>query len=518
VTTPPNFTAEEHHALNYTLRPYQQDIIADTREAIRHGAKRIIMSMPTGAGKTVLASSIIESATANGNRSIFLAHRQELIAQCSKKLCDIGLTDHGIIMRDHWRGTTYKNAPVQVASVQSLARRLRKTNMAFDIEIVDECHHATANSYKNIHNAIPESTPRIGITATPWAANGKPLASAFDMIIEGPETQWLIDNGYLCQFDLWSTPVDLSKIKTKASDFDMESAAKELSTVELNGNIADHWLKHAAGRPTLFFCCNVQHSYDLCEQWQKQTGYKGVVVTGNTPKDTRDAIPTALESGEIHGVFNCEVYTEGTDIPCISCVVLARPTKSWTLSRQIPGRGLRVHDSKENCIILDHAGWYDHFGLITDKVDYSLERGIIKKKSGGAFPERCCPACRQAIKGWPTLCPYCHTELPRTKRDEIQRQIEENASIELQQITEKTSRNARHDYFHRMVDQAYLRNSSPQWALNMFNKKYHYWPNAEMRKSAPYKMVFDDGKLVWESQRPKPQPANYDDVFRKWRA
>lgn len=497
-------------------REYQHDMISKAREAIADGYRRIILSLPTGGGKTVIASAIIDSATQRGHRSLFLAHRQELIDQASRKLTHIGLDAHGVIMGDHWRQYKYSNAPVQVASVQTLARRIHKTNMAFDLEIVDECHHATAGSYRKIHDAIPDTTPRIGITATPWAANGKPLSDAFDLIIEGPTTTDLIDMGYLCPYEFWSTPVDLSRIGKRGSDYDMESAAQELSTLQLNGAISEHWLKHARNRPTLFYCCNVQHCHDLCARWEQITGCKGVVITGETPKPQRDAIPAAMESGEIVGVFSCEVYTEGTDIPCISCIVLARPTKSYTLFRQMPGRGLRVHGSKENCVILDHAGWYANFQIMpSDPIPHSLEKGIIKAKKGKPKPKRC-RRCNNYYFGAPLECPCCHCELPRVVSDRAERLIEENSTIELQRIEASKKQNPREAYFHRMVDRAYLSNASPETAREAFRKKYNYYPNKEFLQTAPYKMVRHEGKLIWSTQVPKPKPTDYHDVFSRW--
>ena len=168
------------------LRYYQQRAIADTRAAIAAGSRTPILVLPTGGGKTIIFSAIAQSAAAKGNRVLILVHRRELIHQTSSKLAWVGL-DHGIIAA----GVRPTDAPVQVASVQTLARRLHRTNWQPGLIIIDEAHHATAGQWSRILEHWP-STYRLGVTATPCRLDGRGLGAAFDAMVLGPSVACLL--------------------------------------------------------------------------------------------------------------------------------------------------------------------------------------------------------------------------------------------------------------------------------------------------------------------------------------
>ena len=145
------------------LRPYQSAAIQKVREKLRAGAKRIVLIAPTGSGKTVMGADMIRTALLKSSRSLFLAHRKELIDQTHKKLAQFGVAA-GVIMANDKRHDPW--LPVQVASVQTLVNRLDK-KPDVQIIIVDECHHAMSDTYIKILDAYPNATI-IGLTATPW--------------------------------------------------------------------------------------------------------------------------------------------------------------------------------------------------------------------------------------------------------------------------------------------------------------------------------------------------------------
>lgn len=188
------------------LRPYQSDVLADVAQAIAAGAGRILLIAPTGAGKTIIASSIIEAAQYKGERVLVLAHTREIIKQTSEKLFDYGI-EHGIIQAGY---ATKPGEMVQVASVQTLwVRAMRNERMELPpagLLIVDEAHHTPANTYRKIIDAYPQAT-LIGLTATPCRGDGRGLGCIFDIIIECPQVAELILQKYLVRTRVFA-PVD----------------------------------------------------------------------------------------------------------------------------------------------------------------------------------------------------------------------------------------------------------------------------------------------------------------------
>src|SRR3984893_17573898 len=171
------------------LRPYQVEIIAAFERTVAAGQRRVIMVMPTGAGKTVVAAEIARKH----QRVLFLAHRREIVSQTCQKLFDVDL-DHGIIQAGFPPRLTEL---VQVASIQTLhSRAIRGSRIALpeaNLIIVDECHHATAETWRKIIAAYPDAT-LLGMTATPCRGDGRGLGGIFDALIESPQVQELIPN------------------------------------------------------------------------------------------------------------------------------------------------------------------------------------------------------------------------------------------------------------------------------------------------------------------------------------
>ena len=175
-----------------TLWPFQSELLDDVRANFKI-ARRVCMVSPTGSGKTVMFSSIVDSAMRRGRRCLILAHRAELIDQIDQALINLGVP-HGVIAP----GYPSTPEPVQVASIQSLVRRLDKHN-DFDLVIVDECHHATARTWRAVIDAMPKAKV-LGVTATPERADGAGLGDVFEVMVEGPKTAWLIENGSLVPY------------------------------------------------------------------------------------------------------------------------------------------------------------------------------------------------------------------------------------------------------------------------------------------------------------------------------
>jgi DNA repair protein RadD len=369
-------------------RQYQDDAVQNARKALGK-VQRALINAPTGAGKTVIASTIIKSAVKKGSCILFLAHRRELVNQCSAKLDDFGVVNHGVIMRGHFKARN-KHAPVQVASIQTLIRRELPPA---DLIVIDECHRAVAKSYLDVLSNYPKAKV-LGLTATPERTDGKGLDSLFEDIITVASTPWLIEQGFLVKPDVWVSPtgVDPSKIvKRKTGDYTQEEMARieqAMDTPTLCGDIVRHYRKHAEGRPAVVFAMGIQHSLHLTEAFQAE-GIATAHVDGETPVKVRDDTIRDWKAGKIQVVCNVGVFVEGFDFPELYCCILARPTKSVTIYLQAVGRVMRPAPGKTRCIVLDHAGCIDEHGAPHEERVWTLQ-GETKTRKKKEFFHRTC--------------------------------------------------------------------------------------------------------------------------------
>jgi superfamily II DNA or RNA helicase len=389
------------------LRPYQVEAIERVRECVRAGVRRIVIVLPTGGGKTLVASHIIASAVARGSRVVFLAHRRELVNQAYRKLIAQGLAEDqvGVLMASDPRRRPA--APVQVASVDTLRNRAKPPA---ELVFVDEAHRARAKSYKNIAAEYPKAV-HLGLTATPYRADGEGLADAYDDLVVVASTRQLIVEGYLVEPRVFTVPdsamPDLSGVRVKGGDYDEAALADVVDRQPLVGNIVEHWLKHASGLRTVVFAVSVAHSRHIVERFQ-QAGVAAEHLDGTTPLADRDAILGRLEAGTTQVVANCGVLCEGWDQPSAKCAVLARPTKSTGLYLQQAGRILRPWQGAR-AIILDHGGCALEHGLPQDDREFCLE-GTRKKRGKRdtvAQLSKVCPACIAVLPPATRVCPEC---------------------------------------------------------------------------------------------------------------
>src|SRR6516165_10259766 len=316
------------------LRPYQVDVVAQIEQAIAAGEKRILVVAPTGSGKTVVASAIINRFTERYRPVVVLAHRKEIIDQTSKKL-------HGSKIRHGIVKAGYSPRPmerVQVASVQTLwVRAMRSKAMTLppaDLLVVDECHHATARTWRKLIEAYPDAV-LIGLTATPCRGDGCGLGGIFTTMIECPQIPDLIEQGgWLVKSRVYA-PVkpNLCGVHVRHGDYVEAELAARMNDAKLIGDIVTHWFKYSERRKTVAFAVNVAHSLHLRDEFIK-SGVRAEHIDGGTPKPERDVSLARLASGEIELITNCQVLSEGWDMPEVGCCILARPTKKMGLFRQ----------------------------------------------------------------------------------------------------------------------------------------------------------------------------------------
>jgi superfamily II DNA or RNA helicase len=392
------------------LRPYQQQAINDLRAAFRNGAKAPLLVAPTGAGKTVIFSAIAAATAAKGRNGLILVHRRELVTQASRKLTDAGVA-HGIIAA----GMDGANASIQVASVQTLIRRLQKITTSPDLIIIDEAHHAAAGSWQAIINHWPDVL-LIGVTATPCRLDGKGLGNVFDTLIEGPSVQMLTSAGYLSPARIYAPPMvaDLSGVKRRAGDYAIDQAADAMIRPTVTGDAIKHYRTLAGGQQAIAFCCSVDHAVSVQDAFWN-AGIGSALLLGETVD--RDKIVGAFASGTIRILVTVDVVSEGFDIPAAGCAILLRPTQSLGLYLQQVGRVLRPASGKKHAIILDHVGNVTRHGFPDDIRQWTLEHGA--QRSGGGQPAasvRTCSECFAAFKPAP-ICPCCGAECGASPRE-----------------------------------------------------------------------------------------------------
>ena len=354
------------------LRNYQEQAIADLSQSLGKGNKRVILQAATGSGKTVMASSIVRRAVNKGNTVLFLAHRRELISQCSNKLSLFGI-NHGIIMAGQTNEAWHN---VQVASVDTLrARAISSKRMRLpkaDIVIIDECHRTLSNTYRKLIDEY-EGNVVLGLTATPCRGDGLGLGHVYEDMVCAPTIRHLTDEGHLVDAKYFAPSIpDLHGVKTIAGDYNKKHLAKKMDTPKLVGDIVTNWLSIAKDKTTVVFASSVQHSINLMESFEK-AGVKAGHIDGATPTEERDLTLKQLEDGEITVLCNCLVLTEGWDCPSAEVCVLARPTKSLGLYLQMVGRVLRPMEGKDKATIIDHSGAVYQHGFVDDEFEWDLD-------------------------------------------------------------------------------------------------------------------------------------------------
>lgn len=391
------------------LRPHQTAALQMLRQSfLGKGSRRTVVSMPTGAGKTVTAAKIIEGARDKGNRVIFTAPAVSLIDQTVESFEAEGIRNIGVMQSNHPR--TDPLAQVQIASVQTLARR-EIPNAA--LVIVDECH-IRAEVIEKLMDERPDVF-FVGLSATPWA---KGMGLRWQDLVIPVTISGLIEQGFLSRFTAYAPDVpDLSGVKVKAGEYAEAGLQDVMGDAKLIGSVVNTWMERGENRPTLCFGVNRAHAGELAAQFEAQ-GIATAYVDAHTDRIEREVINQRFRAGEVRVICSVRTMTTGVDLP-VSCIIDAAPTKSEMLHVQKIGRGLRVNPGTEDCIILDHAGNSLRLGLVTDIHHDTLDRAQRgekqeRKPAAEKLPKPCtkcetlhtgktCPACgheRKAVPGF----------------------------------------------------------------------------------------------------------------------
>ena len=364
-----------------TLRDYQQ-LAKEEIFSKWNLVDDILYQMPTGTGKTRLFTSIIRDINIWGLRHninyriLIIAHRSELIEQSSRSL-DKYRIKHGVLagtMKDK-RDLTQA---IQVASIQTIthpANQCLIDDLKFDFIIIDEAHHAVANSYQKLWDYCPDAK-KLGVTATPWRMNNSGFAQIFDAYIPSMSIKDFIQKGWLATYQYYSIPTSSELVKSIESirEFDIEGDYKNSALVEvcdtsrIRAQLYDSYEKNVLGKKGIIYSISREHSEHICLQYRSR-GVAIENIDSKTPAKVREKVIQAFRNGEIDIIVNVDIFSEGFDCPDIEFIQLARPTKSLVKYIQQVGRGLRKNGDKK-CIILDNVGMYSRFGLPDEERDW----------------------------------------------------------------------------------------------------------------------------------------------------
>jgi superfamily II DNA or RNA helicase len=399
------------------LRPRQKTFVERSLAALASRGNTLGVA-PTGAGKTVMLSAVTGELICDGAKACVLAHRDELTAQNRAKFQRVvpGVATSVIDATEKsWDGQ------VSFAMVPTLARASNLADMPrLDLLVIDEAHHAVADSYRRIIDRVREANPdaRIfGVTATPNRGDRKGLREVFDNVSDQVRLGELIASGHLVPPRTFVIDVgvqdELRSVRKSMSDFDMSEVADIMDRAPVTEEVIRHWKEKAGDRQTVVFCSTVAHAEHVTDAF-RAAGVSAALIHGDLAAETRKAILADYAEGSICVIVNVAVLTEGWDHPPTSCVVLLRPSSYKSTMIQMVGRGLRTVDPgehpgivKTDCIVLDFGTSSLIHGTLEQDVD------LEGRTEGGDAPTKTCPCCEADIPLASTECPLCGEAFPR---------------------------------------------------------------------------------------------------------
>ncbi|MCA3357139.1 MAG: DEAD/DEAH box helicase [Roseomonas sp.] len=394
------------------LRPRQKLFVARSLAALdKHG--NTLGIAPTGGGKTVMLSATVgEHLAGRGSKAAVLAHRDELTLQNHAKFCRVnpGVSTSVVdANQKSWAGQ------VTFAMVPTLTRPANLESMPrLDLLVIDEAHHAIAQSYRRIIDRARDQNPdcRIyGVTATPNRGDKIGLREMFSNVADQIRLGELIASGHLVPPRTFVIDVgvqdELRNVRRSGDDFDMNEVARVMDTVPVTDAVVKHWKEKAGDRQTVAFCSTIAHAENVAAAFNA-ADVPTVMVTGDMGEAERRAVLAAYASGEARVIVNVAVLTEGWDHPPTSCVVLLRPSSYKATMIQMVGRGLRTVDPvehpgiiKRDCIVLDFGTSSQIHGCLEQDVDLDRQPGT------GEAPTKTCPSCEAEIPIAVMECPIC---------------------------------------------------------------------------------------------------------------
>ena len=371
--------------VSMNLRDYQIDICSRVREAFEKH-RSVMMQMPTGTGKTVVLAEMVKRLRMKdeGLSILIVAHRIELIEQMGEHLKRYDI-DYGFIARGK-KAKEMKS--VMVASIQTISSQLNAltSNLYPSFIIIDEAHHAVAKTYRQLWDAWPEAR-FLGLTATPYRLSGEGFTDLFDVLVDSWTVKRFIAEGWLSAYDYYSIRpesdeqklIDNLKKRGADGDFQMKELHETLDVVPCIERLFESFERFVCDMKGIVYAIDIDHAEHIAEYYREQ-GVVAYAISSKTPKDERKAIVERFKSstGGIQVLVSVDLFSEGFDCPDVEFIQMARPTLSLAKYLQMVGRGLRAHEGKECCTIIDNVGLYRRFGLPSGERNWGVYFGGLK--------------------------------------------------------------------------------------------------------------------------------------------
>ena len=406
--------------MSLKLRDYQEELVDGIKRSMSAGNHSIIVQSPPRSGKTVVMAHIAKSATDKNNKVLFFSHRKEINEQVYKT----------------FENNNVNMDLVTIGGVQSLVRKLDKLDEP-TIILIDEAHHSKASSYKKIIDYFPNAY-KLLFTGTPVRLDGSGFDDIADDLILGKSVKWLQEHGRIAPFKYYAPlMIDVAGLKKRAGEFTKQSVDDTMKTVVF-GDVIGHYEKLAKGKQAIVYTHSVEASENVSKAFN-DAGYNSMAVSGKTPKEERETAMRAFRNGDLKTIVNCELFTEGIDLPNVDVCIMLRPTQSLSLYLQFAMRALNPREGK-TAIIIDHVGNVERFGLPNQDREWSLQ-GIVTKKQTVKIGEptvRVCEMCFATFWSKERICPECGYENEPTKQE-----IELIREAELKEIKEEQQRKIR---------------------------------------------------------------------------
>lgn len=384
------------------LRAYQRELYDEALRSLAAN-KRTLVVAPCGSGKSYIFAELCHACK---GKVLILTHRRELLRQHSELIDD-----------------------ARIEMVFTEKNHLDEHDRP-DLLIVDEAHLSAANTWRKVIDYYDTYT--VGFTATPERLDGKPLGDIYADMVQGKDIRWLIDNGYLADYEYYAPfTVDASDIR-HGDDYVVDELEKLMMDRRIYSEAVRSYERLAKGKKALCYCVSIKHAESVAESF-REAGYQTVAVSSKTPSAERER---TIRGGEWDILCNCNIVSEGISLPDVECCILLRPTMSTALHIQQSQRCMRYKPGK-TAIILDLVGNYTRHGLPDEQIDWSLGHSHEKHKShnaDGSFSVRVCPECFQTFRTAP-VCPYCGAEYPVQGRE-----LKSMEEVELKRITEEEAR------------------------------------------------------------------------------
>lgn len=493
------------------VREYQQRIVRQVREKIAEGSKRILVVLPTGGGKSVVAADIMRRTAERGRESIFFAAQRELVKQIGGQLSRIGLPSQTImagVTNEYQSYEDQMNCRCSLVARDTLWQRAFKRNKIelpkADVVQIDECHQAGCPTYVKIMEAYEDSII-IGWTATPCRTDNKPLGLWFDSMVIGASYKELQDLGFLVPVKAVAPDrPDLKGLKVSKGDYVKGDLEKRMNRDEMVGNIVKEWVARAEGRSTVLFASGVDHSIHCRDEFRKR-GITAEHIDGTMDNQRRDDIMARARDGQVQVVCNYGVLHTGVDVARWKVMICARPTKSFGLFRQMAGRIQRPYPGHDHCLLIDHSDNVLHFGFPDEDVDWQIDgaedqakRHAEKKRNEGGKDDPtpkepyACDKCHTLYRGY--ACPACGHR-PERKGTEVKMTPGELIELERKRACKSDGLVDKQAHWDKCMGIAIHKGMMIGAAAHMYRDRYGVFPSSQIQnvpRSSQWRMKAKD--------------------------